>query len=67
MNWKCFAACMLHTAEFQYGDISGKTVVDLGCGCGILSIGSAMLESAWCVGIDIDSGMVNISCFWKHI
>lgn len=37
------AACMLHTMESQFGDIHGKLVGDLGCGSGMLSIGSVML------------------------
>ena len=51
---------MLHTAEFQFGDIAGRTIADLGCGCGILSIGSTLLESALCVGIDIDDGNIKV-------
>ena len=47
---------MLHTAEAQFGDISGQSVIDLGCGCGILTIGAALLGSALCFGIDIDQG-----------
>ena len=38
-----FTACMLHTIESRYGDIDGKLVADLGCGCGVLSIGATML------------------------
>ena len=36
-------ACMLHTIEAQFGDLDGKTVADIGCGSGRLSIGSVML------------------------
>ena len=36
-------------------DISGKRILDLGCGSGILSIGAAKLEAKEVVGIDIDS------------
>lgn len=38
-----FLACMLHTIHTQYDDIEGKVILDLGCGCGILSIGAVML------------------------
>ncbi len=41
------AACMLHTMDARYGDLQGKLVADLGCGCGVLSIGAAMLEAGW--------------------
>lgn len=34
------AASVIYTAETSYGDIEGMDVVDLGAGCGILSIGS---------------------------
>ncbi|XP_071947005.1 rRNA N(6)-adenosine-methyltransferase METTL5-like [Antedon mediterranea] len=48
------AARMLHTIDTRYDDISGKLVADLGCGCGVLSIGAAMLQAGLCVGVDID-------------
>ncbi|MDL2261226.1 METTL5 family protein [Methanimicrococcus sp. OttesenSCG-928-J09] len=47
------AAPFLHLA-FMSGDIEGKTVYDLGCGTGILSIGAAMLGAREVVGFDID-------------
>ncbi|XP_002125257.2 rRNA N(6)-adenosine-methyltransferase METTL5-like [Ciona intestinalis] len=54
------AACLLHTAETQFGDICGKNVCDLGCGCGILSIGSSLLGANHCLGIDIDKDALEI-------
>nr|XP_004225823.1 methyltransferase-like protein 5 isoform X2 [Ciona intestinalis] len=54
------AACLLHTAETQFGDICGKNVCDLGCGCGILSIGSSLLGANHCLGIDIDEDALEI-------
>lgn len=36
-------ACMLYTIHNTFDDIENKTIADLGCGCGMLSIGSAML------------------------
>jgi len=44
------AACIVHTAEFVYKDINGKSVADLGCGSGILSIGAALLGARYCAG-----------------
>lgn len=38
-------ACMLYTIHSTFDDIKGKLVADLGCGCGVLSIGAAMLEA----------------------
>lgn len=36
-------ACMLYTIHNTYDDIENKMIADLGCGCGVLSIGTAML------------------------
>lgn len=51
------AAPFLHLA-FMSGDIEGKTVYDLGCGTGILSIGAAMLGARDVFGFDIDENAV---------
>jgi putative methylase len=48
------AATMLHLAAYTYGDIENKTVLDLGCGTGRLSLGAAFLGAKQVVGIDID-------------
>jgi len=48
------AANIVYTAEWIYGDICGKRVIDLGCGSGILSIAAAILGAEWVVGVDID-------------
>ncbi|CAJ1079361.1 rRNA N6-adenosine-methyltransferase METTL5 [Xyrichtys novacula] len=47
------AACMLYTIHNTFDDIEGKLVADLGCGCGVLSIGL-------CVGLDIDRDALDI-------
>ncbi|KAF3843272.1 hypothetical protein F7725_002121 [Dissostichus mawsoni] len=39
------AACMLYTIHNTFDDIEGKLVADLGCGCGVLSIGAAVLDA----------------------
>lgn len=49
------AACMLHTMAATFGDIEDRMVADLGCGCGVLSIGCAMLGAGFITGFDIDS------------
>jgi len=54
------AARILHTSEASFGDLEGKFVCDLGCGCGMLAIGSAMLGSAYTVGFDIDEDALEI-------
>ncbi|MCL2549742.1 MAG: METTL5 family protein [Methanimicrococcus sp.] len=52
------AAPFLHLA-FMSGDIVGKTVYDLGCGTGILSIGAALLGAKVVVGFDIDENAIS--------
>jgi putative methylase len=47
------AADILFTA-YSLGDIQGKTVIDLGCGNGIFSIGSSLLGAKRVVGVDVD-------------
>lgn len=48
--------------DFQsvYGDISGKIVGDLGCGCGSLTIGAAVLNASHVIGFDIDYSALEI-------
>ncbi|KAJ8342328.1 hypothetical protein SKAU_G00322560 [Synaphobranchus kaupii] len=48
------AAHMVYTIHNTFDDIENKLVADLGCGCGVLSIGAAMLDAGLCVGFDID-------------
>ena len=47
------AAHLVHTADLQ-GDIEGKTVLDLGCGTGMLALAAALRGPAAAVGVDID-------------
>ncbi|XP_069081411.1 rRNA N6-adenosine-methyltransferase METTL5 isoform X6 [Pleurodeles waltl] len=54
------AACILNTIHNTYDDIEDKVVADLGCGCGVLSIGAAMLGAGMCLGIDIDEDALEI-------
>ncbi|XP_034429095.1 rRNA N6-adenosine-methyltransferase METTL5 [Hippoglossus hippoglossus] len=54
------AACMLYTIHNTFEDIEGRLVADLGCGCGVLSIGAAMLDAGLCVGFDIDEDALEI-------
>lgn len=55
------AAHMLYTMDTSFGDIEGKLVGDLGCGCGVLSIGSCILGSGMTIGFDIDSDALEIA------
>lgn len=40
-------AHMLHTIDANYDDIDEKVVADLGCGCGMLTIGCSMLQCGY--------------------
>lgn len=43
------------------GDISGRTVMDLGCGNGILSIGAKLLGAREVSGVDIDPKAIKVA------
>jgi putative methylase len=48
------AASILYIAAYTGNDIAGKTVLDLGCGTGRLSLGAVFLGAERVVGVDID-------------
>jgi putative methylase len=48
------AATILYIAAYTYNDIIDKTVLDLGCGTGRLSLGAAFLGARQVIGVDID-------------
>jgi putative methylase len=54
------AATILFNA-FMSGDISGKSVVDLGTGNGIFAIGAHILGAETVLGIDIDPDQIRIA------
>jgi len=54
------AACMLYTMQASYGDLEDKLVADLGCGCGVLSVGAVMLGAAAVTGFDIDGDALEL-------
>lgn len=47
---------MVYTAEFEFGDIDGRAVLDLGCGTGMLGIAAGILGAGVVVGLDVDTG-----------
>jgi putative methylase len=51
------AADIIFTA-YQWGDIENKTVVDLGCGTGIFSVGAAHMGAKKALGFDIDKNLI---------
>lgn len=54
------ASHMLYTMQASYGDVEGKLVADLGCGCGALSLGAAMLGAGTVVGYDVDPDALEV-------
>lgn len=44
-----------------YDEFEGQTVVDLGCGTGMLSIGAAILGAQHVIGIDVDIDALDIA------
>ena len=47
------AAHIVHVADLQ-GDVEDRTVVDLGCGTGMLALGAALRGPERVVGVDVD-------------
>ncbi|ORX50741.1 methyltransferase like 5 [Piromyces finnis] len=54
------ASRMLYTAQSMYDDIEDKVVADLGCGCGVLSIGANQLGALYNLAFDIDDSALEI-------
>ena len=55
------AAEILYIATYIYDDVVNKTVADLGCGTGRLSIGAALLGARETFGVDVDKVAVNVA------
>ncbi|MCW4034931.1 MAG: METTL5 family protein [Candidatus Bathyarchaeota archaeon] len=55
------AAETLYLAAYVNDDIIDKTVLDLGCGTGRLSIGAALLGAKEVVGVDLDRESVKVA------
>lgn len=45
---------------FLNGDITGKTVIDLGCGNGVFGIGALLLGAVKAVFVDVDTSAIEI-------
>lgn len=50
-------ADILFTA-YHWGDIEGKTIVDLGCGTGIFSVGAVYMDAKKVYGFDVDKTII---------
>jgi putative methylase len=48
------AATMLYLAAYTYGNVVGKSVLDLGCGTGRIALGACFLGAKQVIGVDID-------------
>jgi len=46
---------------YQHHDILNKTVVDLGCGTGMFTFGSKVLNAKQVIGIDIDGDCISLA------
>jgi putative methylase len=55
------AAWISHISEHIYGDIRKKSVIDLGCGTGIIAISAAYLGARSVVGVDISRNAIMIA------
>jgi putative methylase len=55
------AAEILFRACYEFGDIEGKTVIDLGTGTGRLALGASMLGAGYVVGAELDRRALEIA------
>ncbi len=55
------ASAILFAAQIEHGDITDKTVIDLGCGDGIFALGAALLGAQRVIGIDVQSKALKVS------
>jgi putative methylase len=53
-------ADILFTA-YHWGDIEGKTVIDLGCGTGIFAVGAAYMGAKNMIGVDTDKAVISLA------
>ncbi|MDH7517115.1 MAG: METTL5 family protein [Candidatus Thermoplasmatota archaeon] len=51
------ASDIIFTA-YQLGDIKDKTIIDLGCGTGIFSVGAHLMGAKKVIGYDIDKNLI---------
>lgn len=46
---------------YANGDIEGRTVLDLGCGTGMLCIGASLLGASRAIGVELDENAIKIA------
>lgn len=54
------AASVVHRADL-HGDVSGRTVVDLGSGTGVFALGAALRGASRVVGVERDAAAIDIA------
>ncbi|GIL55813.1 hypothetical protein Vafri_11173 [Volvox africanus] len=55
------ASRLLFAVDSSYDELAGRTVVDLGCGTAMLSIGAALLGSCHVAAVDIDPDALEVA------
>jgi putative methylase len=55
------ASYVLSIAGHRYDDVTEKSVIDLGCGIGVLAIGAALIGAKYTVGVDIDRDSIQVA------
>jgi predicted RNA methylase len=55
------AASIVSSMENQYDAIQGRSVVDVGCGCGVLSAAVCVLEPDFLLCVDLDEKCIEIT------
>ncbi|BGP12928.1 hypothetical protein JCM10213_004347 [Rhodosporidiobolus nylandii] len=55
------ASRMIYTAATQFDDLDEKDVLDLGCGCAVLSIASVMMGANSVVSVDVDPDALELA------
>lgn len=67
LKWESYPLDSESAAEVAYiagwvnDDIRGKSVIDLGCGSGILAVSAALLGAREVVGVDIDADAIKVA------
>lgn len=55
-------ANILYLIAYTHSDVAGKTILDLGCGTGRISLGASFLGAREVVGIDVDKIAIKMAC-----
>jgi len=67
LRWEAYMLDAESAAEIVYiagqvnHDIRGKSVIDLGCGTGVLAISASLLGAGFVVGVDVDKDAVKVA------